>query len=149
MNFFADASPLILAGLFILLGAAALQDWVSGRISWWFAAGIALLCLGWATNEGELNALVTNSLVALGALLLTVVLFSIGAMGGGAAKLFSATAFAAGLGGILAFAAGTFIAGGLIALVALGWKRLGGRKGEARVPFGLAILAGAVTAQLY
>lgn len=148
MNFLSDAPQVLVIAIFILLGAAALQDMITGQMSHWFAIGLVGLSLGWAVNEGALNLVVTNGLVALGALILTLILFTMGAMGGGAAKMFPAAAFVVGLDGLLTFVIGTFIAGGLIALVAILWQRARRTARDARVPFGPAILAGAISSMV-
>lgn len=136
--------------LWVILGAAGLMNLFTNRIDNQFA----LLLVGGgivvAVMEGRTNELWINGAILAGILVLTVILFAMKVMGGGVAKLLPATAFLIGWEKLLPFVTMTFIAGGVLAVIAILWHRLNGAKdNDARVPFGPAIVAGAVYAVFF
>lgn len=147
MSIFVEAPQVAALILWILLGSAALMNLFTNRIDNAFALALVGGGIIIAMIEGRTGDLWLNGAVLAGTLVLTVILFSMKVMGGGVAKLLPATAFLIGWELLLPFVVMTFIAGGVLAVIAILWHRLEGAKdNDARVPFGPAILAGAVYA---
>lgn len=140
---------LLLAVYIILLAAAALQDIATLKISNLFS--VALLAVGIAAvaldaGPGWWQHLASFAIVLFAGLLL----YAVGWMGAGDAKLFAATAVAFNLTGLLkavvfALLAGGIIAFGLIVFAFLRWRATP-RSKRMYVPYGLAIAIGAVLA---
>ena len=150
MPILAEAHPVAALVLWIFLGAAAVMNLFTNRIDNQFA----LLLVGGgivaAVIAGRTDELWLNAAIGVGMLVLTAILFAMKAMGGGAAKLLPASAFLIGWEALLPFVITTLIAGGVLAVVAILWHRMAGAKdNDARVPFGPAILAGALYAVLF
>lgn len=90
------------------------------------------------------------STIAVGILVLGLIAFSHGLIGGGDAKLLSAVALWAGPEHVLEFLFVTALAGGLLAVLALASARfagLGAGYGQIeKIPYGVAIAAGGIAA---
>ena len=145
MNFTSVAG--VLAILYVLLMAgAAVQDVLTMRISNQFSVAILVVCaaaLIVAPGADWWQHLLSFAIV----LAFGMLLFSIGWMGGGDAKLMAAAALAFTLNGLLRFLPFVLLAGGVIALLAIFLRKARARRsGEARggVPYGVAIAIGAI-----
>ena len=139
---------------------AALRDVTSFTIPNWISfAGIVGFFLTAILARMPLGALEASALVGVAALALGILMFSLGWIGGGDAKLFAACAFWLGWPAIMPFMLWTSLAGGVLA-VALLWSRklVGGlpsigpawfgrlMQTGGDVPYGLAIAVGALVA---
>lgn len=145
------------AGVFFLLCAfASMKDMASLTIPNWVNAGIALaffpaalfVDISFATFGWHL-------LTGVIAFIICFIMFSVGAFGGGDAKMIPAVALWLGPLGIPPFLIGTTIAGGVLSLIVLGARKSipeAFAPGFARatlkdgngVPYGVAISVGAV-----
>ncbi len=138
------------AGLTMLLAYGAYSDIKWRRIPNWLSLAVLAFGLAWAGTDGGLAALGWHGAHFAVALVVGMVLFAIGAFGGGDAKLYAATAasFALQQGPALLLWVSL---SGLVAILA--WiigKRLlpmseDRRKGDfAKFPYGVAIALGGV-----
>jgi prepilin peptidase CpaA len=148
----------VFAGLVI---GAAVKDLASFTIPNWISIALALAFAPAALAAGvSLPVIGISFAVGLGVLVLAAVMFTLGWIGGGDAKLMAAAALWVGLRGIAPFAIYTGLAGGALALalVALrsawlrplaeagpAWARRLATPGEA-APYGVAIAVGALAA---
>jgi prepilin peptidase CpaA len=153
---------LILFALFpAMIIVAALRDLTSFTIPNWvsLAAAASFVPAAFVAHPA-MGALALSVGVGLTALVLGIVMFSFGWIGGGDAKLFAACALWLGWPAVAPFMIYTSLAGGLLAIGLL-WARnmaprqlvLGGPSWAQRlmrpngdVPYGLAIAAGALMA---
>jgi len=148
----------LFAGLVIV---AALKDLASFTIPNWISAALALgfapAALAAGVPVGEIGL---SLAVGLGVLVLGVIMFALGWIGGGDAKLMTAAALWLGLKGLAPFALYTGLAGGALAVSLLAlrsawlrpmahagpaWARRLATPGEA-APYGVAIAVGALAA---
>ena len=148
LNLVAAAPSWLLAVFGCALVAAAIEDALRLRISnvtilFVFAGAIAAAIL-----EGPSWMLWQNFSPVAAILMIGTFAFSAGLLGGGDVKLFAATALWFDLESALWFVALTFIAGGVVAvgyLLSRPWSgRTQGKRRERRVPYGIAIAAGAL-----
>lgn len=137
----------VLAILFVLLMAgASVQDVLTMRISNLFSVAVVVTCaaaLVLLRRPDWWQHLLAFALV-LG---LGMLLFSVGWMGGGDAKLMAAAAMAFDLMGLLRFLPLVLLTGGVVALISVFWGRARGRRGgqvRPGVPYGVAIAIGAI-----
>jgi prepilin peptidase CpaA len=132
----------------VTLCAAALSDLRSFRIANVFPAILILLFVGTHSVSGFSGALWANLLHFLLALVVGMVLFSRGWVGGGDAKLYAAAALWFNWEGAVALIFLTGVAGLLLALAFVGARMTGLRKNvskeDQRIPYGVAIAAGAI-----
>ena len=133
---------LLLSGLAIVVfTAAAISDARTRRISNRLSAGLALLGAGAASAVADLAV----AIVVFG---LGAIAFRFRVLGGGDVKLLAASALWLGLGEIGAFLLATAFAGGLLAMIFLGWQLL--RPGPRltskppSLPYAIAIAAGGI-----
>jgi prepilin peptidase CpaA len=152
---------LVLCTFAALVIGAAVKDISSFTIPNWISISLAAAFIPAALIAGvSLPTIGISFAVGAGALVLAAVMFALGWIGGGDAKLMAAAALWVGLRGIGPFAVYTGLAGGALALglVALrsswlrplaevgpGWARRLATPGEA-APYGVAIAAGALVA---
>lgn len=147
--------------LFLLCAFACVKDMSSLTIPNWVNAGIALAffpaaIVGLSTAaEITLGVFVWHLLVGLIVFIVCFILFSVGAFGGGDAKMIPAVALWMGPYGVAPFLFGIAIAGGALAMAVLfarksipeafapGFVRATLQEGEG-IPYGIAITAGAV-----
>jgi len=130
----------------VLLLLAAVCDMRSRRIPNRLVAAVALLGLAVAASGG-LAALPTALVTALTVLLLTFAAFAAGVLGGGDAKLVAAVALVCATpAAAVQFLMLTVMAGGVLALFWLFWRRRPGV--DPRLPYGVAIAAGGIPALL-
>lgn len=144
-----------------VLCAAALKDVISFTIpNWMSAVLLAVFPLAALACGVPAGAAAQHAAVGGVALLVGMVMFALNWMGGGDAKLLSASALWLGLGAMPEFLLATAVAGGFLALALLGarsayqmlpvpavpgWvQALLAPKGD--VPYGVALAAGALYA---
>jgi prepilin peptidase CpaA len=152
-------------GVFALLVIiAALKDLSSFTIPNWISVSLAAAFIPAALlahpSLSQFAHIGVNFAVGLGVLVLAAVMFALGWIGGGDAKLMAAAALWLGLGGLLPFLLYTGLAGGALALglmalrstwirpIAAGgpaWTQRLATPGEA-APYGVAIAIGALAA---
>ena len=155
------ALTLVPATLFpAMVIVAALRDVTTFTIPNWISfAGIAAFFPAALMVHMPLGALEGSVIVGVAALAVGMVMFSLGWIGGGDAKLFAACAFWLGWPAIMPFMIWTSVAGGVLAVsllfsrkVAAGYAGVGpawfGRLMQqgGDVPYGLAIAVGALIA---
>jgi prepilin peptidase CpaA len=154
-------SLLVLLIFPLLAIVAAVKDLTSYTIPNWIPiALIAAFPLGALAAHLSLGAVGLHAGVGAGALVLGMVLFALGWIGGGDAKLFAAAGLWLGWPASLTFLLTTCLAGGALAAVLLGlrsapvraaipggpaWLMRLSEPGEA-VPYGVAIALGALAA---
>src|SRR5688572_25405579 len=120
------------------MAGAAVQDAWTMRISNLFSVAVVAICaaaLIVAQPADWWQHLLSFAIVLAAGLLL----FSVGWMGGGDAKLMAAAALAFNLMGLLRYLPLVLLTGGVIALISVFWGRARARRsGEARrgVPYG-------------
>jgi prepilin peptidase CpaA len=140
---------------------AGLRDVTSYTIPNWISFGTFVAFFPTALALGlPLQTVGVNVGIGVIALVLGVIMFGLGWIGGGDAKLFAAAGFWLGFPSFITFTAVTAIAGGLLAVGLLGMRSLWVRRyvvggppwferltthGE-NVPYGVAIAAGALFA---
>jgi prepilin peptidase CpaA len=149
MNLAAAAPVWILAILFGLLLAAAVEDAVRLRISNLTSAGVLLAAVLAALLTGISPALWQNGAVFAVLLAAGTLVFATGQMGGGDVKLLAAVGLWFNIQSALALLVAVFLCGGLLALgyVAVRLARGKGLKRRAQqggIPYGVAIAAGAL-----
>lgn len=146
---------LALVAFAALLAGAAYSDVATMTIPNWVSLVLAALFPVAAIASGApLGQIGIHLLFGFGVLAIGFFLFQAGIIGGGDAKLIAAAAVWTGLAAFTAFAVWTAIAGGLLALVLLGARKLVQPaderpafvnrllKARGGVPYGVAILAG-------
>lgn len=150
-------NPIVLGAFVVLLVLAALQDLRSLRISNFFAVGVlivSLIAVGMAEPVLQWwRYLASFALV----LVVGVLLFTRGWLGGGDVKLFAASAAAFSLSNLLWFVSAVTIIGGVLTLtliilrtfVSRRFLAIGNFQGlqpGASIPYGVAITVGAIIA---
>lgn len=142
------SSPLwVTIPLFLLLIAAAIEDAVRLKISN-VTCGLVFLgaLLAMAVHGFDWD-LWQNVLVFLVVLALGTAAFAAGWLGGGDVKLLAALGLWFDVQAAIGLIAAVFIAGGLLAIVSLSARKVGLRPHsdprKARIPYGVAIAAGA------
>lgn len=138
----------------LIVGAAALQDVLTLRISNVFFLLLIALFGGWVVATGEYHV-VQNLVVFAVTLAIGTLLFARGWLGGGDVKLLAATALWFNLVQGLSLLAAITLGGGLLALILIFARRMlpssiGKRSGllilqpKGPIPYGLAVAAGAI-----
>jgi prepilin peptidase CpaA len=132
----------------ITLIAAAISDLRSFRIPNFLPAILILLYGVTSVMTGFSSASIDNVLHFLVALVVGMVLFSRGWVGGGDAKLYAAAALWFDWAGAVALIFTTTIAGAALAMILIAARLLGLRKDvpreDRRIPYGVAIATGAI-----
>jgi len=143
-----------------LVLVAAAKDLTSYTIPNWIsialgAAFVPAAAAAWASGA-SLPDLALCLGVGVGALIVGVVMFTFGWIGGGDAKLFAACALWLGWSALAPFLFWTAIAGGVLSMLLLAFRRRSAVSADgwygklmthgAPVPYGLAICAGALAA---
>ena len=144
MNLVSVAPVWLLVPLIVLLLAAAIEDAIRLRISNWTSIGVLLLAIVAVFATGFSTALWQNLAVFVGLLVAGTLAFASGKIGGGDVKLLAALGAWMNFQGGLWLPITVFLAGGLLALgfiVARLFKR---RSSKAGIPYGLAIVTGAL-----
>lgn len=133
-----------------LLIAGAGTDIAWRRLANWLCLALGALGLGWAWWAGGGAQLLSHSLHALAALAVGMALFRFGWVGGGDAKFYAGLAGNFAIAKAVALLAAVALAGLVLVLLWIGWRRLRGRKvsrtdgDEAKFPYGVAIAAAGV-----
>ena len=154
-------STLVLLAFPVLVIVAALKDLTSFTIPNWITlALIAAFPVAALMGGLPLPAIGLHAAVGVAALVLGMVMFAVGWIGGGDAKLFAAAGLWLGWPASMTFLLMTCIAGGALAVMLLGlrsarlrpfvpagpaWLLRLAEPGE-NVPYGVAIAAGALAA---
>ena len=144
--------PWWLIGLLALvLCAAAIEDVVRLRISNFTCLGVILLALAAMAIHGFPVALWQNAVIFFVILGLGTAAFAGGVLGGGDVKLLAGLGLWMNFSGAVWLIAAVFIAGGVLALFFIFSRPFRKRRREARgkggnagIPYGLAIAAGAL-----
>jgi prepilin peptidase CpaA len=143
-----EAKYIIVAIWSLTLAAAAVSDLRSFRIPNALPAILMVLFGAVHGLAGFPVPLWANLLHFLAALIVGMVLFSRGWFGGGDAKLYAAAALWFNWSGAVAFLLMTTIAGLILAIGFISARMMGLRKNVAkedrRIPYGVAIAAGAI-----
>lgn len=134
-----------LAGLLLLLAAAAVGDVRRLTIPNGLCAAVALLALPywWASGAGFWPAFAWQAGFALAVFAALAALFAFGVMGGGDVKLLAALALWLPVRSYVETMMWVAVAGGLLTLALLIRHRAAGRPGHPEIPYGVAIAAGA------
>jgi prepilin peptidase CpaA len=148
MNLIVGTPSWLVLILVLALVAAAIEDAVRLRISNVTCLVVALAAIAAAIMHGFSPSLWQNAVVFAAILAVGTPMFGAGWMGGGDVKLLAALGLWFSLSSAVGLLAAVFMAGGLVALVYIMVRRLVNRDGSAkarsgRVPYGLAISAGA------
>lgn len=148
MNLIVGAPIWLVALLLIALLAAALEDAVRLRISNPTCIAVFALAIVAMAIHGFPLLLWKNILVFIVVLAVGTLVFGAGWLGGGDVKLLAALGLWFDFHGSMLLLAGTFIAGGVVALLYLATRLVRSRAKlqERRIPYGLAIAAGALLA---
>ena len=144
----------VIAGIWVVtLVAAALSDLRSFRISNAFPAILILLFVTAYGFAGFSQALWQNLFHFMLALVVGMALFGRGWIGGGDAKLYAAVALWFGWTGAATLIFLTGLAGLVLAIVFVAARMIGLRKNVAkedrRIPYGVAISAGAILSAVW
>ena len=153
MNLAVFAPLWVVLVLAAFLAAAAVEDGLRLRISNITCIAVTMTAIIGMVLLGPKLALWQNLLVFAAVLVIGTMLFSAGKLGGGDVKLFAAVGLWFDLKGSLALISCIFIAGGLLALIVISARffppkrsRLGPMRKGAKIPYGIAICAGALFA---
>lgn len=143
----------------VLVIVAGVGDVLSRRIPNWLCLGLVISFLPLALASGmPWPVILSSAAVGLSLLVAGFILFSLGLLGGGDAKLIGSAGLWLGLSGLPHFLSITVLFGGGIALVTLAWPYLAieaeirnirlGRFGTGKptMPYGYSIAAGAILA---
>lgn len=150
MNLVADSPAWLIVGLLLAVAAAAIEDAVRLRISNLTCLIVLLAALVAMALQGFPPALWRNAVVFAAILAIGTPLFAAGKMGGGDIKLLACLGLWMNIAAALWLLASTLIAGGIIAIAFIVFRTLrrqerssGRRVRTGRIPYGLAIAAGA------
>jgi len=150
MNLVASAPTWVLVILTVLLVAAAVEDAVRLRISNATPVAVLVLALVTMAIAGFPATLWQNAVVFAFFLIGGTFIFATGQMGGGDVKLLAALGAWVNLMGALSLLASVFLTGGILALGYIIFRRISGRRSakesKAGIPYGVAIVAGALFA---
>jgi prepilin peptidase CpaA len=149
MNLIVGSPWWLIAFVVLALIAAAIEDTLRLRISnatCLALFGAALVAMG---IHGFSTSLWQNWAIAIAILAIGTPAFSAGWFGGGDVKLLSAIGLWINLRAVIGLISAVFIIGGAVALIYILARRFtrsaqGTKSRERRVPYGLAIVAGAV-----
>ena len=149
MNLILTAPTWLIVVLVLALLAAALQDAIRFKISNLTCGIVLLTAIVAMVLQGFSMSLWQNLSVCIAILVLGTAAFAGGWLGGGDVKLLAVLGLWFDLRSAVALLAAVFIAGGLVAFlyIAARWARLRKQsldKGGGRVPYGIAIAAGAL-----
>ena len=149
MNLVQTAPTWLLIILGMALAAAAIEDAVRLRISNLTCLAVILAALVAMTLAGFQLSLWQNAVNFLVALAAGTLLFATGKIGGGDVKLLAGLGLWVNLAGGVWLLAAVFLAGGVFALLFIIFRMFKGRKTGrnnrgAAIPYGLAIVAGAL-----
>jgi len=148
MNLVVGAPTWLVVILGIALIAAAVEDALRLRISNLTCAAVLVTALVAMVLHGFPLALWQNAVVCIAILAIGMPVFSAGWLGGGDVKLLAAIGLWLDLRAATGLIVAVFMLGGLIALAFIIGRRVvrrenRARKHDAKLPYGLAIVAGA------
>jgi prepilin peptidase CpaA len=149
MNLVVGAPNWLLALLVVVLAAAAIEDVMRLRISNWTVTAVLIVTIVAMLVQGFPPLLWQNAVIFVCVLALGTFAFGQGLAGGGDVKLLALLSLWVSFSGIGPLLAAIFIAGGVLALVAIVIRllkrdRRTERMGKGKIPYGLAIAAGAL-----
>ena len=149
MNLIVGSPTWLIAILIVALLAAAIEDVVRFKISNLTCAAVFIAALGSMAIHGFSISLWQNWAIAIGILAIGTPAFAAGWFGGGDIKLLAATGLWINLKAVLGLISAVFIVGGVVALIYIVARRFsrsaqGTKIRDRRVPYGLAIVAGAI-----
>ena len=154
MNLAVLAPQWLAAILFILLLAAAAEDFWRLRISNWTSLAILIAAIAAMAVVGPTLRLWENAVIFIGLLVVGTPLFAAGKLGGGDVKLLAVSGLWFDFGGAIRMILAVAIAGGLLALILLGLRKLNWSEAtlarmtvlrrRGGIPYGVAIAAGAM-----
>lgn len=142
MNLLRDAPLWAQLLLLALLVAAAAQDIVKRRISNLICLGVIVAAVVAALASGPTTGLWQNGALFVLLILLSLPAFAAGWVGGGDVKLLAAVGLWVDFKGALGLLSCIFIAGGVIAAVALLMRKSRLGRAAKGVPYGVAIAIG-------
>ena len=148
MNLIVGAPPWLIGILLLALAAAAIEDAIRFRISNITCAIVFVAGLVAVAVQGFSPALWQNALICVAILAVGTWAFAAGWMGGGDVKLLAAIGLWLDLSAAVGLLLAVCIAGGVVALAYMAARRMvpSARRvssKDSRVPYGLAIVAGA------
>lgn len=146
MNLIVGAPTWLVAFLFLVLAAAAIEDAWRLRISNVTSLAVVVGALVAVAVHGLSPSLWQNAVVFVVILFLGTAAFAAGWLGGGDVKLFAAIGLWADLQAAVGLVVAILLAGGFVAIFYLvGWRLMRRERGsDRRLPYGLAIVAGAI-----
>ncbi len=149
MNLIVGSPWWLIAFVVLALLAAAIEDELRLRISNATCLAVFAAALVAMGMHGFSTSLWQNWAIAIAILVIGTPAFSAGWFGGGDIKLLSAIGLWINLGAVIGLISAVFIIGGVVALVYIFARRFtrsaqGTKSRDRRVPYGLAIVAGAV-----
>jgi prepilin peptidase CpaA len=149
MNLIATAPVWLLIIIALLLAAAAIEDAARLRISNVTCAGIILSALAGMAIAGFSTDLWQNAVNFIVLLVIGTAAFATGKIGGGDVKLLAGLGLWFNLSGAVWLIAAVFLAGGICAVLFILFRlftsrKVGKGKAGGMIPYGLAIVAGAV-----
>jgi prepilin peptidase CpaA len=145
VNLIPNAPVWLIAILFVLLAAAAAEDFLKRRISNLTVVGVLITALVAMGMQGFSITLWQNLAVFLVLLGCGTLLFSAGKVGGGDVKLLACLGLWVNIYAGVWLLSTSLIAGGVLALVYIAARRARGDRSKISkgIPYGLAIVAGA------
>jgi prepilin peptidase CpaA len=148
MNLIVGAPIWLVAILFIALAGAAIEDAVRLRISNLTCGAIFLAAVVAMALQGFSLSLWQNAVICLAILAVGMPAFAAGWFGGGDIKLLAAIGLWLDLNAAVGLVSAVFMAGGIVAIVYITARRVtrpnAPRSERARIPYGLAIVFGAI-----
>jgi prepilin peptidase CpaA len=138
-----DLPTILLALLAALLLVACWYDWRTRTIPNPLNLAVALLApLFWWASALGWGDIALQAGIALLVFALFAIAFAIGAMGGGDVKLLAALALWLPWQTLVFMLVVMSLAGGVLTLAIMTWRRLKRREGRPEIPYGLAIAFG-------
>lgn len=149
MNLIVTAPWWLIVFLMLALGAAAVEDALRLRISNLTSAAVVVGALIAMAVHGFSPGLWQNAAIFIAILALGTLAFAAGWLGGGDIKLLAAIGLWFDLSAAAGLIAAVFIAGGLVGIVYIVGRRIARiaqltDARQAKIPYGLAIVAGAL-----
>lgn len=149
MNLIVGSPWWLIAFVVLALIAAAIEDTLRLRISNATCLAVFVAALVAMGIHGFSTSLWQNWAIAIAILAIGTPAFSAGWFGGGDVKLLSAIGLWINLRAVIGLISAVFIIGGVVALIYIFARRFtrsaqGTKSRDRRVPYGLAIVAGAV-----
>ena len=149
MNLIETSPWWLIALLLLVLVAAAVEDGARLRISNLTSGFVVILAVIAILLQGFPVAVWQNAVVAIAILAIGTGAFAAGLFGGGDIKLMAAIGLWLNFGATLSLLVSIALAGGLLAILYMGGRRIlparcGTDRRSLKLPYGLAIVAGAL-----